>query len=263
MSKHRKRIGEVTEFEPSTDAHWWQALIPVATSLIGAAAGRSGTSSSNRLARYESQLNRDFQERMSNTAVSRRMQDMRAAGINPLLASRYDASTPAGSMAAIGDLGKSITSGMSAGAQVGQTAVMAARANEEMRNLEARTGLIKEQTEVVELTAQLAGKAGEGLDEIIGYLEGDFGSDLYRFLDKIPESMRAMTETVMTELRGAIDDQVEFNKGWQRSMSQEFQNAWDALKMELEAIFGTTFRRYESESQTHYRNRPTVEGPNR
>lgn len=53
----------------------------------------------NKMAAAESQKNRDFQLEMSNTAVQRRMADLAAAGINPILAGKYDASTGSGSMA--------------------------------------------------------------------------------------------------------------------------------------------------------------------
>ena len=47
----------------------------------------------------EAQLQREYAERLSNTAVQRRMKDLEAAGINPILAATDGAQVPQGSAA--------------------------------------------------------------------------------------------------------------------------------------------------------------------
>lgn len=74
--------------------------------MFGAIAGAIGDVAStilgNNSAKHEAERNRDWQEEMSNTSIQRRMADLKAAGLNPLLAvssASSGASTPTGAQA--------------------------------------------------------------------------------------------------------------------------------------------------------------------
>lgn len=64
---------------------------------------QSSAAATNAFNASEAQKNRDFQLYLSNTAHQREMSDLKAAGLNPILAAREGASTPSGGQASGAD----------------------------------------------------------------------------------------------------------------------------------------------------------------
>lgn len=126
------------------------AIIGGGASLLGGFLGnKSRQNSAERAAEIsaaEAAKNRRFQKSMSDTAVRRRMLDLRQAGINPILAAGSQASTPGGAQgqAFMPQQMDILTPAVS-------TAIQSAQAGPQIQQIEHQVELLVEQAELVQV----------------------------------------------------------------------------------------------------------------
>jgi len=106
---------------------------------VGASANADATDKANQANKELAAQNQAFQERMANTAHQREMADLKAAGLNPILAANGGASSPTGSVATMQapQVGGIIAEGMRG---AGSTALSMVQARSQLANLDADTG---------------------------------------------------------------------------------------------------------------------------
>ena len=103
-------------------------------SAIGGLFGYKGQKDTNVASAQQAQKQMDFQREMSNTAVQRRMADLKKAGINPILAGSKEASSPAGQQAPVGN--KALA------------AIQMASSAQSLKNLESQENVLKTQAQL-------------------------------------------------------------------------------------------------------------------
>lgn len=116
----------------------WGPIIGAGISALGSlVGGRMQQNTSQEMAQEQM----EFQERMSSTAHQRQVEDLRAAGLNPILSTRLGgASSPAGAMGTAVDFVGNAT-------RAGVSTALAAQANEaQIENIRAQTAKTEAET---------------------------------------------------------------------------------------------------------------------
>lgn len=149
------------------------------------------------IASYKSaQKQMKFQREMSNTAVQRQMADLRAAGINPILAAKYGgASTPSGASYSIPNIG--------ADAVGGYQGVSTAK------QMQAQTKNIETQTAITKRTLEYLEKENLTMPQIQYTAKNVFGSKMLETFEKgmsgdwqsLPAPYRGIGKFIFTEMR--------------------------------------------------------------